>query len=1167
MKRFSGGLGTKQIRMLLSVLVLFTCSSLRGFAQTDQGTITGVVTDTSGAVVPNAQMTLTNVDTTLSLTRQTDASGVYTFSPVKIGSYEIRVSAPGFTQVDRQGLHLDIQQRLEVDFSLKPGSTTEQVLVTSAAPLMQTEDASTGQVVDAKTVDATPLNGRNWVFIAQLTAGVDPSNGSRGQSTGDFNANGQRAEQNNYILDGVDNNAAVVDFLGGSSFVVRPPPDALAEFNVQTGSYDAEFGHAAGAVINAAIKSGTNQIHGDLWEYWRNTVLDARDFTATTIPEYNQNQFGGTLGFPIIRNRLFFFADTEANRIVFANPSENVSVPSALERQGNFSELLNPALSGSAQPIQLYQPGSANPAAKLICNGQNNVFCPSQIDPVAQHILNLYPSPNTGNGVLFNNYTFQSKVSSNTFQFDTRLDWDVSAKDQAYSRFSYSNQLQFYPSPLGQLLDGGSYGTDGNVNGKGENFMLSETHDFTNSLINEFRFGYNYGHFSDTQPGADTDTAAAVGLGGIPFTDLNGGLPATTISGISSFGAPQFYAANEYENVFQILDNVTKIRGNHTLKTGVSFQHLRFYTLAPTSPRGAYTFNGLFTSVPGVSFTGYGVADFIANSSETASLSNLSGVDDVQWNDAAYFEDHWKVSERLTLNLGLRYEFWQPYSERHDLQSSLFPTSVLSPGATIGNFVLPQSQRSLQLSANFLSLLATSHVSVVYDSNRQLTTGQSTNFAPRAGFAYKLNDKSVVRGGYGLFYGGTQGLGGTNVGFNYPYQFTSNFPSTSCMINNCPTDGITLESGFTQQIAAGLLNSVSSPSLNGFPPHVKTPYSQQFNLAVEYQLRGNLVATASYVGSNARHLYVIPNTNSPLDLVAPGVNTLNYEPFPVLGGLSDLDPAGISNYNSLQTKLEQRYANGLNFLATYTYAHSLDDAPTALGSTGDPGYRNPNLIGISGDYSNSPWDTRHRVTLNGTYELPVGRGKKYLNQGKLSDILAGGWSTSLVWRAETGQPFTVSNSNSGANGATEHAILVRNPFRGGGSPDPSNPGITCPTKVRTLAHWYNPCAFANPPDGSVIAPGQEISGASALPYLGGPRENAFGPGYNRTDMSIFKAFPVFREQVVQFRADVFNLFNTPAWGPPNGSIGTNGGQISSARTFQLNTPDARFFQLALKYVF
>src|SRR6185437_12254069 len=294
----------------------------------------------------------------LTLTVRTDNSGNYVFSPIKIGNYKVSVTAPGFSTTTQENIQLHVQDRVAVNILLNTGETSTSITVSSAPPLMQTQEGSTGQVIESKTINATPLNGRNWVFIAQLTSGVAPSNGARGQGKGDFNANGQRAEQNNFILDGVDNNTNAVDFLNGASFSVRPPPDALAEFKVQTGSYSAEFGHSAGAVVNASIKSGTNQIHGDLWEYWRNNILDARDYFATSVPKYRQNQFGATLGLPVLKDKLFFFGDVEANRIVFAAPHTGLSVPTALMRTGNFSELLNGDLVSGNNPIHLYQPGS-----------------------------------------------------------------------------------------------------------------------------------------------------------------------------------------------------------------------------------------------------------------------------------------------------------------------------------------------------------------------------------------------------------------------------------------------------------------------------------------------------------------------------------------------------------------------------------------------------------------------------------------------------------------------------------------------------------------------------------------------------------------------------------------------------------------------------------------
>jgi len=300
-------------------LFLFSAGCLRATAQADQGSINGLVTDATGAIVPNAAVTLTSTDTGLVLHATTDSSGNYVFSPVKIGGYKVEVTAPGFGTSIQDNLRVHVQDRVEADIKLAVGSADTQVEVSTAPPLLQTENSSTGQVIEAKTINETPLNGRNWVFIAQLTAGVAPASGSRGSKGGDFEANGQRAEQNNYIMDGVDNNVNVVDFFNGASYVVRPPPDALAEFKVQTGSYSSEFGHSAGAVINASIRSGTNQIHGSVWEYIRNDAFDVREFFQGNLPiaKYRQNQFGATLGLPIIKDKLFFFGDLEADRIVF----------------------------------------------------------------------------------------------------------------------------------------------------------------------------------------------------------------------------------------------------------------------------------------------------------------------------------------------------------------------------------------------------------------------------------------------------------------------------------------------------------------------------------------------------------------------------------------------------------------------------------------------------------------------------------------------------------------------------------------------------------------------------------------------------------------------------------------------------------------------------------
>ena len=1172
------------IGVLLVTLIFVLGQAHSAFAQQDQGAVTGTITDPSGASVPNATVTLTNVENGFVLNGGTDASGNYTFSPIKIGNYKVTATAPGFSTTEQTNVHVDVQSRVEVNVKLNPGAATTTVEVNEAPPLMQTQEASTGQVLSAQTINDTPLNGRNWVFIAQLTAGVAPPSGSRGAGKGDFNANGQRAEQNNFILDGVDNNNNVVDFLNGASFIVRPPPDALAEFKVQTGAYSAEFGHSAGAVVNASIKSGTNAIHGDLWEYIRNDAFDVHEFFGgPTVPKYRENQFGATLGFPIIKDKLFFFADAEANRIIFGETHSGLNVPTALERQGNFSELLNPSLTSGGVPITLYQPSTtAAGVTPLSCNGQANVICPNLIDPVAQRLLNLYPNPNVGApGQTYANYTVQTNARDNTWQWDTRMDWNISSKDQIFGRFSYQHDPANHPPPLGNILDGGDFGATGNIIDLGENFAGSETHVFNSTLSNEFRFGYNYGHFGFFHVNSNNPTiASSLGLGGIPVNPNNDGLPYFNVSGLQHFGSPQFYASNEYENVYQILDNITKQAGNHSLRAGVNFQRVRFSTSQPTQPRGTYNFTGVYTSQVGTSNTGFGAADFLLNDMNSSAISNVFNSDDVRWDRAAYIQDDWKVTPQLTLNLGLRYEYFEPYYERHGNQALFVPTSFTTPGAGVGRYEIPVKNRNVPLAPAFTNLLAKDNIALVYSNNPSLVEAQKVNFAPRFGVAYQLDDRTVVRAGFGIFFGGLESTGYyPNLGENYPFEFDSSFNSpTSCTAGGaCPTNGFTLETGFSNAIAAGLQNAISTPSLRGSDPKAKTPYSEQFNLSVERSLSNNMVATVSYVGSLSRHLQVFPNPNGPLALAPNGYGpTPNpLQPFPDFGGLSYTSYTGVANYNSLQTKLERRFSNGLSFLGSYTYAHALDDAPTPLGSTGDPGYRGTNIVPEGLDYASSAFDVRHRFTFNGNYQLPVGKGRQFVNTGGLVDALIGGWSTSLTFVAQTGEPFTVNTSNiSNPAGATAHAVRIADPFKGGGTPDPSYTGtkaFSCPTKVRTVQNWYNPCSFRNPKANdltTVNGTPQTVTGAAALLYLGSPRNQINAPGYARINASLFKSFATWREQSLQLRADAFNLLNTPAYGEPsNITIGPNGGQITGARFFQTYTPDSRFFQFALKYIF
>ncbi len=1215
---------------LLALALLFASAHVM-FGQLDQGTITGVVQDPTGAVIANAAVTLTDVDEGQMWKTKTDGTGVFSFPSTRIGDYKVTAAAPNFQTTTQTNLHLNIQQRLNVTITLKPGAQTEVVTVTTEAALMQTQDSSVGQTMTAQDINSIPLAGRNWVYIAQLAPGAALPTASRGAGKGDFNANGQRAEENNFILDGVDNNANVVDFYNGASYVVNPPPDALAEFNVQTSDYSAEFGHSAGAVVNASIKSGTNSFHGSLWEYVRNNDL-GEAATPTwaggngTVPPYHQNIFGATLGGPFLKNKLFFFADTQANRVVFNSP-HTFSVPSLLERTGDFSELLaqNGALIGqSGTPVQLYtqDPTGVNPPT-AIPNNCMVATCASgggaglTLNKYALQVLSEYPKPggnaNASAGLLYNNYSAVYPVIDNTFQWDARMDWTIGGKDSAYSRYSYFNEVgsNWGSVPvLGPILDGGGFG-DGKNKNYGANYMASETHTFAPTLVNEARFGFNYLHTGFQQPNAsNAGLAASQGFGGIPAGPLNGGLPNSYFDGPASpngFGAPTWAATDEHENVYQILDNVSKVAGNHSLKAGVDYQDIRFSTLQPQEPRGQYDFNNRGTANPSsLGNTGYGVADFLLDQVKWAQLSNEVTNGDQRANLAFYIQDDWRFKRNVTVNLGLRWEYFQPYQDVGGYQASFNFTSAPSLNTTTGvpsvkgQYLIPAEAKSVAQPTiskfGFDAALAADGMSIVYDANPRLQTTQNLNFAPRLGVAWSPDSKTAVRAGYGIFYGGIESLGyWGNLGENYPFQFTAGWDSPSCGANYCQQpstiqgEDITIENGFNTILASGFASVVTNLSLRGTDAAAKSTYTEDWNLSVERSIFQNMVGTVAYVGDASHHLLMNIAANAALALVNPGANSQAVRPMPDYGGSAYTGFEGMSDYHALQTKLEKRMSHGYNLLATYTWSHSLDNTPTPLGSSGyDNGnVRQTNLIPFKYDYSNSPWDVRQRFTFNALYELPFGKGRTYLNNNALADIIAGGWSANAMFVAQTGEHFTIGTSGvstAGGFGSGPNAYQIAGEFAAGGSAG------NCAAKVKTLQHWFNPCSYANPwdagdktingaanphyiPKSAADTPAGDSTPiyvtdlASVLGYAGGRRDNAAGPGYERVNMSVFKDFSVYREQKLTFRADVFNLFNTPSWGIPSGNDSSSGGQITGTRNLQQNSPDPRFFQLSLKYAF
>ncbi len=1228
----------KSIFSALMLVVLFM-SARTLLGQADQGTVTGLVQDSSGAAIANASVILTNLGTNQTLKTNADSAGEFSFPPVRIGDYSLTASASGFKTTSQNNVHLSVQQRLSIAITLQAGAATETVTVTSEEPLMQTQDSSVGQVMDTQAINNIPLSGRNWLYIAQLSAGAAPPSGSRGQGKGDFTANGTRSEENNFILDGVDNNANTVDFYNGASYVSLPPPDGLSEFKVQTSNYSAEFGHSAGAVINASQKSGTNRIHGSAWDYVRNTSLDAKDWDATVIPPYHENQFGATLGLPIIRNKLFFFGEVQANRIVYSETTTQ-NVPDAQERAGDFQELLSTSVTGKS-PVQLWyqNPNGTSPPVPFVNNCLvTSTYCNSSVtgavpSSVAMALLKMYPQPSGPNaqaGLLYDNSVVNRPAVDNTFQWDMRLDWNPDSNDALYTHFDYWNEPGNRTPPLGPVLDGGSFGDDGAQILRGENFMISEAHIFSPTLTDEFRFGYNYMSTGTNAPNSGFNNpgfSEQYGVGGVPTTVGNGGLPTVlfTDSGIAHMGAPQWTNTAEHENVFQILDNVTKVIGNQSLRAGVAFQSVRFATYQPIAARGVYSYTGENTSNMQASDTGYSATDFLFDSMNSAELSTAGTVDDARWYSAAYFQDDWRVTPKLTVDLGMRWDYFQPYKEVAGHQASYHMTGPATLDTTTGYgsgsalFQIPNAgaatAQTVFAATNqaWPNVLAKDNISLGYTSNMAILTSQSTNFGPRIGFSYAWDTKTVIRGGYGIFYGGLEMTGfDPNLGMNYPFEMVAQFPAKSCGGTYCPfatNNGvpITLENG-TGITAANFESNVENLSLRGSDPQFKTPNTADYNLSVERSITPNKTATIAYVGNSTHHLQINPDPNNPLALENPSNSTQNARALPDFGSTLYTAFAGDANYNALQTKLEQRFSKGLSFLATYTWSKAMDDAVTPLGSNGDAGYRDTTLIPIKMDFSNTPFDTRDRVTFNIGYDLPFGSGRRFANQNGWLNEIVGGWSTDATWEAQTGNYFSVHpNINNTPSGAmTALAVETKNPFASGGTfvdPDPAiAASVSCPAKVRNHNNWYNPCSFINPwnPNDPAYSPSHYIpksatdpnitsssqpvyvqSLASAIGFLGGRRDEIVGPGYERVNFSLFKDFKVYGRQVLTFRADIFNLFNTPSLDEPsstapNSSIGatggddtidSTGGKITSPRLFQNLTPDARFVQLSLKYAF
>lgn len=1066
---------------IVACIAAFTCSAL---AQVDTGTISGTVRDQTGGVVQSAGVQVNNSSTGVDLKVITNNQGLYSVPDLKAGVYQISVRAPGFETLTKTGIEVRVQDRVAVDFTLQLGQSSIAVAVESQVSALQTEMSSLGQVVENSEIQGMPLNGRNYIQLASLGAGTSPAYNSSERNS--FTANGVREIQNSYLLDGIDNKNKIVGFDSSSAQSIEPVIDSVEEFKVQTSTFSAEFGQAAGAVVNVTTKSGTNQFHGSAFEYLRNSFFDADPFFqpgGTAKPQFIQNQYGATIGGPIIKDRTFFFFGWQGTRTDDAAPQLAV-VPTQAQINGQFSTAIyNPATtirnpSGSGY-VRAPFPGNLIPAGDF--------------DPTSVKLLSLYPSPNlSGKSNFFSN----QKESIAQDQYVGRVDHRFSDKDSLFGRYSDSGNTNILPAPLPPPASNPSV-----VTPSAHSISTSETHIFTPSLINEVRAGYQ-----ETQEIQNVDAPrefSQYGIVGVPDYSQVLGLPTFAVSGLTTIGTTgpgtlQTAATgsgnlpiDKEGRVIQANDNLSWVHGRHTLKFGFDFEQVTLYANVTLNARPAYTFTGVYTENPqSRSTTGSAFGDFLLGDTATATESTRSISNSRQHIYGGYVQDDWQVTSRLTINAGLRYELPLPFYETSNHYANL----ILEPGRLYGTLLQADNAAANGYRNSF--------------SNPNFH-----NLAPRLGLAYKITPKTVIRAAAGVFYGIDENLGvagrPTN---NPPYFVTTTYTSDQIDPN------IILSQGFPPNALTP--GSTSTPTVNSFPKFAPTPYVQQWNLSLQQELGGGFTGQVSYVGSSSHDLYLQNNVDQPL----PGPGSVQARrPLTAYSAINAYDPYVSAHYDALQSQLERRFSKGLTLLAAYTYAHGLDNDNSSRQDADD----------LSVEKASSSFDLRQRFVLSSVYELPFGKGKTFLRDSRIGNIVAGGWQLSGIFTKQTGLPFTPIESVDASNtGTTER---------------PNRIGSGVLTSGQSINEWFNVAAFTSPEEYTFGNSGRNI---------------LRGPGLTNTDLGLSRIIPVTERIHMEFRAEAFNLFNTPQFGLPNATLGT-----STVGTITTTLNAQRELQFALRVAF
>jgi Carboxypeptidase regulatory-like domain/TonB dependent receptor len=1045
-------------------------------------TFTGQVTDQTGAAVVGATVKITSQETGVVITRQTSGDGNYTVPLLKAGTYSIEVTASGFAPNTRKNITLQIQQVGQEDFKLQVGGVDQQVTVEGGAPLLNTESTELGNVINRDSTEQLPLNGRNFSQLGLLVPGTAPGpiggirtqgNGNETQRAGaEIVANGSRGSFNLFMIDGLDDRDQSV-----GTVKVFPNLESIEEFKVQIGNYDAEFA-SGGAVVNVITRSGSNQIHGSAFEFLRNKDLNSRQFFDATEPPFQQNQFGFSVGGPIKKNKLFFFGDYQGLRIHTSSTSI-LTEPTAALRVGNFS----------GYPATIYNPTTYNSATNTRTPYAGNQIPLTQLDPIAQNLLAIFPLPNLPG--TSNNFRVNNLAAQNQDQYDVRGDYVLSEKDSMFARVTHGGATIGFPNtpvlingqinPLAFAQGTATAGSLRTNDAPSNQATLQEIHQFSPNVSNQLALGYTRFALSVAPLDENYNLASKLGLIGAntgPDSGAMASLSITSGSGYSASNQPEVIPQNTY----QATDTVSWVRGKHSLRVGFSVVHNGFGFFQLGAPSGSLSFTGTYTNNPASSSgTGAGYADFMLGLPASSSKSLLgSGIPYLSYTEyGGFVQDQWRVSSKLTVNLGLRWDLFTPVSERHDRLSDFY------------------------LNAGTFAVAGQNGVS------SSIIGTQDHDFSPRLGMAYHMTEKTVIRAAYGLFYFNEQGVGGSSRLFiNYPFAPT--FAVSCTATAPCLSTSTGIPAVFSSN---NLPTAVYQPTPN------LTPNVSQYNLTVERQLTNSMVVRGAYVGAHGNHL----NINLDENVAVPGAGAVPARrPYPGYGQVSSWEPRGPSEYNALQVSVEKRMNHGLSFLGAYTYGKSLDDSAGGNSSTGESRINIQNPQNLRADYGLSNFDIRQRFTLSTVYQVPFGHGRQFLsNANRVVDAIAGGWQISSILTLQGGMPFSISMAT-----ATDNTGTFQRPNR------------VCdgnlPSGQQSIKDWYNLTCFVAPPIYTFGNTGRNV---------------LIGPRLETWDLGTDKDFRFTERVGLQFRAEFFNALNHANFGLPNASIGsTAAGTITTVIT-------------------